>query len=95
MGQIRWEYQNLIFTRRWNGKVWQGAVWLYRGNEADELWSGDGNEFPSSQVLMNGYGADGWELLGPPLQQNAVLHEAGLDVAGWTLLSFWMKRELG
>lgn len=43
---------------------------------------------------MNEYGSDGWELLGPPLQNSAVVNVAGLDVAEWTLLSFWMKREL-
>jgi hypothetical protein len=94
MGNSRWEYQNLIFSRRWTGKVWEGSAWLCRGAEVDQLWSGQDNAFPSSQVLMNEYGSDGWELLGPPLQNSAVVNVAGLDVAEWTLLSFWMKREL-
>jgi hypothetical protein len=49
--------------------------------------------------VINALGADGWELMGAPETQNAIVpirtHDGGYnESARWVQRRFWLKREL-
>jgi hypothetical protein len=97
----RWEYQNLIMTRWLEDSDWKVNFTLYRGDEDDVIWDGSDSECPRPQALLNAWGNDGWELVGPPFAENMIATERergfsahAYTVGRWVLLSYWMKRRV-
>lgn len=63
--------------------------------------SGDSEEQEAQNLIgvMNGLGAEGWELMGAPETQNAVVdmrsHDGSYrESARWVQRRFWLKREV-
>ena len=99
----RWEYQSLYITRWRDVDGWKTKCQLLTGTDATELWVGKSDDAtqPNTRKILNEWGSQGWELVGPPWTENMVSQEIDIDnnlqwikAGRWVTLSYWMKRRL-
>ena len=92
----KWEYALLRFTRDPGADVMKSQGWLLTPETDD--WKRIDDEKPSALREANRLGAEGWELIGPPISQDSVFtykaaNETWHDRAYWIERDFWFRRE--
>jgi hypothetical protein len=86
----RWEYANLILRRDPGGNAITGWLGFPDLKKSRELGS-----VKSPLVILNGLGADGWQLIGQPSYEHAVLRtRQGPDRAWWVEARYLFMREV-
>jgi hypothetical protein len=93
----KWEYALLRFTRDPGNDVMSFHGWLFTPGADD--WKQLNDEKLSHTKEVNRLGAEGWELIGPPISQDSVFTYKAAngtwhDRAYWVERDFWFKREV-
>lgn len=88
----RWDYQAVILERRLDNSVWNCRVAIRVAGYETELYDGPDDATPNIQVVLDEQGRAGWELVGPPVTENAVFQMHGVNVGKWFTQTYWMKR---
>src|SRR4051812_16201769 len=95
----RWEYGLITWRVESKLDVWHYEMALQLGAaERREVYKGVATGAPSILKLLNDVGADGWELVGPPITENAsLLTKTNTDFtyyAGrWIHLHYYLRRK--
>lgn len=95
MSGRKWEYAVVRCYRDPGESTGVVKSWFYGPGQT--AWAElDGS---NTCALLNTYGTEGWELMGPPETQNAVFtyhasNDTWHDRAYWVERTFWLKREV-
>jgi hypothetical protein len=90
----RWEYMQIVVNRDPGQDKWPVTLGYFQG-------AGEFVPLPTDDIgeVLDSFGLEGWELVGPPETQHAVAGTpsfggAFIDRAFWVERRFWLKREL-